>query len=267
MSALAGGRADDYVDLCTAVRSINGIDLSQYKRDQMERRIRSFAGARGVQDLREYAKTLRADKDELEAFLDRVTINVSQLWRNPEQWEALAKTVLPELAASGGGRIRAWSAGCSYGAEAHTLAAVCLDAVPAARVSILGTDIDARMVARAKAGLFSKEDGRDAPADALRRHFDAVDSGLQAKDAVRRLCRFEQGDLLRLKPVPGSQDLVLCRNTVIYFTPEVRDDLHARLASALRPGGRMVVGATERVNEPAAMGLVPEAPFLYRREA
>ncbi len=84
---------------------------------------------------------------------------------------------------------------------------------------------------------------------------------------MRRLCTFEQGDLLRMRPRAGSYDLVLCRNTVIYFTPDVRDALHARLAQALRPGGRLIVGATERVAEPDALGLVAEAPFLYRREA
>jgi chemotaxis protein methyltransferase CheR len=256
-------KADDFTELCLAVRSLTGIDLFQYKRDQMERRIRSFAASRGVDDLREYAVRLRADAAELEAFLDRVTINVSQLWRNPEQWAALATDVLPDLAAAG--RVRAWSAGCSYGAEAHTLAAVCLDAIPRADVRITGTDIDARMVERARAGRFTLGDGRDAPADALRRHFDEVDGALQAKDAVRRLCSFEQGDLLRVQPARGSYDLVLCRNTVIYFTPEVRDALHARLAQSLRPGGRLVVGATERVNDPAGMGLAPEGPFLYRR--
>lgn len=254
---------DDYTELCRAVRTITGIDLLQYKREQMERRIRSFARARGLEDLGAYARRLREDRDELDAFLDRVTINVSQLWRNPEQWESLARNVLPDLAAQG--RVRAWSAGCSYGAEAHTLSAVCLDAIPGVDVRITGTDIDSRMVERARAGRFSLDDGRDAPADALRRHFDEVDGQLQAKDAVRRRCTFEQGDLLRVEPRPGSYDLVLCRNTVIYFTPDVRDALHARLARSLRPGGRLVVGATERVNEPASMGLVAEAPFLYRR--
>ncbi|HYF27521.1 MAG TPA: protein-glutamate O-methyltransferase CheR [Baekduia sp.] len=256
----------EYVEFCTGVRAITGIDLSQYKREQMERRIRSFIDARGIPSLREYLPKLRADDRELNAFLDRVTINVSQLWRNPEQWDALAQDVLPQLAKEG--RVRAWSAGCSYGAEAHTLAAVCRDAIPHATVRILGTDIDKRMIARAQAGRFSADDARDAPQDAVARHFTvAPDGSLQANDAIRKLCRFEQGDLLRVEPAAGSHDLVLCRNTVIYFTPDVRDALHARLARSLRPGGRLVVGATERVADPGSLGLVAEAPFLYRREA
>ena len=75
------------------------------------------------------------------------------------------------------------------------------------------------------------------------------------------------GDLLRLRPPTGAYDLVLCRNTVIYFNEDVRDALHARLAAALRPGGVLVVGATERVTAPEAIGLQPTAPFTYRKAA
>jgi chemotaxis protein methyltransferase CheR len=121
--------AGEYSGFCTGIRGLCGIDLSQYKREQMERRIRTFAERRGIKRLSEYLDILGASKGELDAFLDRVTINVSQLWRNPEQWELLASKVLPEYAARG--RLRAWSAGSSYGAEAYTLAAVCAEVLRA----------------------------------------------------------------------------------------------------------------------------------------
>ena len=110
----AVGARDDYVDFCEAVRHLCSIDLLQYRRGQMERRIRTFATTRGHGGLPAYLAALRRDRGELERFLDRVTINVSQLWRHPEQFDVLARDVLPELARAG--RIRAWSAGCSYGA-------------------------------------------------------------------------------------------------------------------------------------------------------
>ena len=97
---------------------------------------------------------LAASRRRSEHFLDRVTINVSQLWRNPEQWERLAPRSSPRLAETG--TVRAWSAGCSYGAEAYTLAAICRrGCAPAAGVEILGTDIDTRMVERAREGRFT----------------------------------------------------------------------------------------------------------------
>jgi chemotaxis protein methyltransferase CheR len=266
-TAAAGPRPvgkDEYETLCLAVRTLCGIDLLQYKRGQMERRIRSFVTARGAGDLGAYAAVLKADATELERFLDRVTINVSQLWRNPEQWEVLEERILPDLAATSM-RVRCWSAGSSYGAEAYTLAACARRAIPRAQVTILGTDIDARMVARARTGVFTVEDARDAPTATLASHFTMADGAWVAGEELKRLVRFEQGDLLRAAPGPDSFDLILCRNTVIYFNEDVRDALHGRLAASLRAGGRLVVGATERVSDPARYGLEPESPFVYRK--
>jgi chemotaxis protein methyltransferase CheR len=130
---------------------------------------------------------------------------------------------------------------------------------------VLGTDIDARMIERAEAGVFTVEDARDAPTATLASHFAMVDGEWHASAELKQLVRFEQGDLLRAQPAPGSYDLVLCRNTVIYFNEDVRDALHGRLADSLRPGGRLVVGATERVSEPASHGLEPDSPFVYRK--
>jgi chemotaxis protein methyltransferase CheR len=263
--ATAPRTGDEYEAFCLAFRRVCGIDLLQYKRGQMERRIRSFVATRGAADLLAYAALLKTDRVELERFLDRVTINVSQLWRNPEQWTTLEETILPDLAATGRNRVRAWSAGCSYGAEAYTLAAIARRAVPRAHVTILGTDIDARMVERARDGVFSLEDARDAPTATLASHFELADGRWKASAEIKRLVRFEQGDLLRVAPASGSYDLVLCRNTVIYFNEDVRDALHGRLAASLRPGGRLVVGATERVSDPARHGLASDSPFVYRK--
>jgi chemotaxis protein methyltransferase CheR len=257
-------RRDDYTEFCEGVQRLCSIDLLQYRRGQMERRIRTFAGARGEAELPGYLRVLRDDRSELDAFLDRVTINVSQLWRHPEQWDVLERDVLPELATAG--RIRAWSAGCSYGAEAFTLAAVALSAVPRAKVTITGVDIDERMIERAREGVFSAADARATPPGVMERWFTELPDGrYEARPALKALTRFEAGDLLRVRPRPGAYDLVICRNTVIYFNDDVRDALHARLADALRPGGYLVVGATERVAAPQAIGLAPTHPFTYRK--
>ncbi len=264
MSTLAR-RDDDYVALCTGVRSLTGIDLLQYKRGQMERRIRTFAEKQGVTDLGEYLRVLQRDRTKVAELLDRVTINVSQLWRNPEQWTLLGRTLLPELATTG--QVRMWSAGSSYGAEAYSLAAVALGAVPRARLSVRGTDIDRRMVERARTGVFTAEDARSAPAAELRRWFEEHEGGWRAKPELRRLVQFEVGDLLVGRTRPNAYDLVLCRNTVIYFNEEVRDALHARLADSVRPGGFLMVGSTERVARPKDAGLEPAGPFTYRKVA
>lgn len=257
-------QVDDFAALCEVVRRLCGVDLSQYKRGQMERRVRTWAQRRGTPDLAAYGARLKAEPAELDAFLDRVTINVSHLWRHEDQWTALGREILPALAARG--RVRCWSAGSSYGAEAFTLAAVARDSVPGAHVEIAGTDLDRRMVERARAGRFTAEDARAAPPALLKRWFEPTgDGGWQAADELRRMVRFEAGDLLRMAIPCGRYDLILCRNTVIYFTEAVRDALHRRLADALAGGGYLVVGTSERVADPAALGLSSPSHFIYRK--
>ena len=260
-------KTDDFVALCEVVRRLCGVDLTQYKRSQMERRVRTFAQRRGTPDLTAYGARLKAEPEELDAFLDRVTINVSHLWRHEDQWNALGRTILPELATrTHPPRIRCWSAGCSYGAEAFTLAAVAKDSIPHARVEIQGTDLDKRMVERARSGRFTVEDARTAPPTLLQNWFlPADDGGWQAKPELLRMARFEVGDLLRMPVQAGRYDLIMCRNTVIYFTEEVRDALHARLAAALAPGGYLVVGTSERVADPRALSLTSPFHFIYRK--
>ena len=263
MSAEPNAVHDEFAQFCGGFRRLTGIDLTQYKRRQMERRVRTFADRRAP-DLGGYLQLLSTNRNELDSFLDRVTINVSQLWRNPEQWDTLAR-IIAELAATGS--LRAWSAGCSYGAEAYTLAAIGREVAPGARLEILGTDIDTRMVARAREGLFTIEDARSAPPAQLKRWFDREPDGWRAKPELRLLTRFDTGDLLNDRVQASRFDLVLCRNVVIYFTEPVRDALHHRLVDSLRPGGYLMVGSSERVAEPRSLGLECPAPFIYRKVA
>ena len=256
---------DDYVAFCEGVRGLCDIDLLQYKRGQMERRVRSFAERRGHADLAPYLRLLAGDAAARDEFLDRVTINVSNLWRNPEQWERLRHDVVPALAADGTpARLERGLLVRRRGLHAGRRLP---PGGPTAYTSILGTDIDRRAIERAERGEFDAEDVRDAPPNALARFFPADGERWRPTAELRALVSFEVGDLLTLRPPAGAYDLVLCRNTVIYFNEDVRDALHARLADALRPGGVLVVGATERVTAPEAIGLQATAPFTYAKEA
>lgn len=254
---------DDYVRFCEGIKALAGLDLLQYKRGQMERRLRTFAERVGKPRLGDYLSVLQRDPAELDRFLDRVTINVSQLWRNPEQWATLGRHVVPELAKDG--RVRVWSAGCSYGAECYTVASVCLENAGSAKVQVKGTDIDVRVLERARAGRFSEDDARDAPASSLKRWFDHDGHGWQAKSSLRQVISFERADLLSMRVPEAAYDLVMCRNVVIYFTEDVRDALHERLVRSLRGGGYLVVGSTERITDAARLGLTLAHPFIYRK--
>jgi len=121
-------------------------------------------------------------------------------------------------------------------------------------------------VARARTGEFSAEDARTAPATLLHRHFEPREGGAwRAGRELRMMVRFEQGDLLRMPVAPGRFDLVMCRNTVIYFTEDVRDALHRRLVESLAPGGYLVVGTSERVADSRGLGLTSPHHFIYRK--
>ena len=253
---------DEYLDFIGGVKRLAGVDLSQYKRAQMERRIRSYAQRQNASTLRDFLRDLERDATALDGFLDRVTINVSELYRNPEQYETLRTRVLPELRSAGGMRI--WSAGCSYGAEAYTLACIVAETLAGQRYEVVGSDIDRRIVERAQRGWFSSADMRNVPPPVRQRYFEPKDDGWLAKDALRRNLRFKLEDLLKSRYQTGW-DLVLCRNVVIYFTDEARNHVHASIAAALRPGGYLMVGATERVADPAGIGLAPAHPFIYRK--
>ena len=198
-------------------------------------------------------RVLQADKDELDGFLDRVTINVSQLWRNPEQWEVLEEQILPELAASGRNRVRAWSAGLLLrrrGLHAGRRR-------PPRDPARAGRDPGHRhRRPHGRARPHRRASPPRTPATRPPR-----DAGLALRDGRRRLarqrpsssawCASRPATCCACSPAAASYDLVLCRNTVIYFNEDVRDALHGRLAASLRPGGYLVVGATERVADPA----------------
>ena len=205
---------------------------------------------------------LRRDRDELDRFLDRVTINVSQLWRHPEQFDVLGRDVLPDLARAG--RIRAWSAGCSYGAEAYTLAAVCRRRPARERRDHRHRHRRAHDRARPHRH-FTAGDARSG-AGAMATWFTSCPTGAARRSrSCARCAASRSATCCAPGRGRGAYDLVMCRNTVIYFNDEVRDALHARLATRLRPGGYLVVGATERVADPARIGLVPTHPFTYRK--
>ncbi len=257
--------ADEYIDFSTGLKRLTGIDLGSYKRQQMERRIRSYVDRMPVSGLAEFLRLIEKSQEELDTFLDRITINVSELYRNPEQYETLRTKVVPELRAAN--PIRVWSAGCSYGAEAFTVACMLSEELGGtAHFEIVGSDIDRRVVHRAERGFFSDADMRSVPAKVRERWFERQDSGFQAREQLKHHLRFRREDLLHDR-FQNGWDLVLCRNVVIYFTDKARDQVHQGLAKVLRPGGYLMVGSTERVADPHAIGLEPAYPFIYRKVA
>lgn len=260
--------APDYTRFCAGVKTLVGIDLIQYKPGQMERRLRSFAARAGLTDLDAYLALLRRDPRATAAFLDHMTINVSELFRNPERFEDLERIHIPELLASAAGRgLRVWSAACSYGAEPYSLAILLREAAPRAVHDVVGTDIDRTILARAREGRFGEPDMKNVSRARRATWFTDTGSGdSRASGPLRAMVRFSRLDLLG-DPYPRSRDLIVCRNVVIYLNEDAKERIYDRFYEALRPGGILFVGSTERVNEHARMGWERPGNFFYRRPA
>ncbi|MBX3112508.1 MAG: protein-glutamate O-methyltransferase CheR [Fimbriimonadaceae bacterium] len=239
-----------------------GIDLALYKANQLQRRIIGMAEQQGCADLAALWVWLGKGPQNLDWFLDKMAINVSELFRNPEKWADLDTRVIPDLLMRSKS-LRVWSAGCSYGAEAHSLAMV-LDAKYPGSHRIDGTDIDTAALTQAKEGRFVDSDVRCVPDAYKRAYLHRSGDHWVADDKLRKYLRFSRQNLLADRFDKGF-DLIMCRNVVIYFTDEAKDNLYQRFFDALAPGGYLWVGSTERVFKAHDLGFETPLPFFYKK--
>ena len=248
-----------------------GFRCEAYKESCLRRRLAVRMRARGAHTFGEYARILHEDDGEYERLLDTLTINVTKFYRNPETWDALARTYLPDLWGHRDGALQAWSAGCASGEEAYTIAILLLElartsGVPVADARIDATDVDRTVLARAERGRFRAPAFDEMPAALAERYFEGVgERGVVPP--VRALVRFHVHDLLRDPPPAPPYDLIVCRNVVIYFDRATQERLFLRFIDALRPGGVLVLGKVETLMGEARnlLRLVDVRERIYRR--
>ena len=239
-----------FAELVAKITRDRGFACASYKDRLLRRRIAVRMRATGAESYPDYARVLDRDAREYDLLLDALTINVTKLFRNWDVFAALARDVVPALWA-GGGPVRAWSAGCASGEEAYSLAilfhrhaAAVGDDRPAARVSVLGTDIDRRSLAAAERGAYAAAAFDDTPA-ALREAYFSPGEPALVDARVRPLVRFARHDLLR-EPAPAPAfHLIACRNVLIYFSRDTQEALVRSFVDALAPGGFLVLGKVE----------------------
>ena len=242
------------------------IRLGEYKADQMCRRIAALAQKSGCVSFATYAALVERDPAQMAEFRDRMTINVTELLRNPDRFAELTGSVLPGLLAQRrGAPLSAWSAGCSYGAEAYTLAMLLHEITPILPHRILGTDIDPAVLTRAARPRFGPADVVNLSPARMAAHFDRVDSGFRPKPHLQARVRFAPHDLLGAAYPHAEHDLILCRNVIIYFTDDAKERIARGFFHALRPGGVLFVGGTERLSDHRALGFELLRSFFYRK--
>ncbi|NOZ28597.1 MAG: protein-glutamate O-methyltransferase CheR [Chloroflexi bacterium] len=257
----------DYRLVYRKIKRLTGIDLSYYKGRQVQRRLEAYLRRSGAANWREYLHRLEQDPQEVKALRDYLTINVSCFFRDPHKFQYLREKILPELVRPGG-KLHMWSAGCSYGAEAYTLA-ILGDLTRARWFQVWATDVDRGALTRARAGgPYTDEDVKYVAPDLLKRYFDRRDDGFYVKRTLRRHVVFEEHNLLE-DQVTREFDLVLCRNVIIYFSDEAKRKVLTRLVGALRPDGVLFIGGTEVISTALAreLGLQSAGISFYRKMA
>ncbi|MBO9607556.1 MAG: protein-glutamate O-methyltransferase CheR [Paenibacillaceae bacterium] len=255
----------DFSLFVSKIKDYTTIDLNQYKEAQMKRRLTTLRMKKGHATFASYFDALVKDKSLLYEFLDRMTINVSEFWRNPNRWEILESRFIPDMLRANR-KLRVWSAACSTGEEPYTLAMILAELRALQDAYVSATDIDDGALEKAKAGIYLDRSVRDVPRKYIDKFFtsDKTTATFKIADELKKAVTFRKQNLL-LDTFETSFDLIVCRNVMIYFTEEAKHMLYHKFAQALRPGGILFVGSTEQIFSPGQYGLEPADTFFYRR--
>jgi two-component system, chemotaxis family, CheB/CheR fusion protein len=235
------------------VRERTGLDFSAYKRATIVRRLQRRMAAAGAATLPDYRRYLERHPEELQRLVASFLIKVTEFFRDPELFTYLRDRVLPGLVSEARerGELRIWSAGCATGEEAYTLAMLVSDLIgdnaEELQVRIFATDIASEAVEFARRGLYTQSALEGLPPDFAERHFTPADGAFEVRKQVRSLVVFGEHDLGNRAPFPRI-DLVLCRNVLIYFTPDLQRRALQLFAFSLRHGGYLALGKAETVS-------------------
>ena len=237
---------EGYEKFKSDVYNLTKIDLNAYKEKQMKRRIDTLIGKNMCNTYDQYVTLIRENKDHFEEFVNFLTINVSEFYRNPEQWDILHKEVFPNLISKYGQNLKIWSAACSTGDEPYSLVMALSRHLPLEKIKIYATDIDKQVIAKAKVGLYSAKSIANVPEDLKKKFFTEIGGSYQISDAIKQRVEFKEHNLLK-DPYPTGYHLIVCRNVLIYFTEEAKEEVYAKFNQALAPGGTLFIGSTEQI--------------------
>jgi len=264
-------------DLARLVRKVNearGLDLSQYRESYLERRLATRLRNLRLDTYRQYARQLDRDPEEYQHLLDTLTINVTDFFRDPKVYEIFTHTVVPRIIDYKSSRrqrlIRAWSAGCATGEESYSIVMAILNVLGPSRrndflVSVLGTDIDQKVLDSAKIAKYPNEQLAKVPR-AYKQFLDMGDKTFHVKEDVRKLVKFRQLNLFEDNPI-HMVDIIFCRNVFIYFTRQQQEKVLEGFWSALHRGGYLVLGRSEKLSPKLAgrLELVDGRHRVYRK--
>lgn len=240
-----------------------GIDLSSYKERQMKRRIESLISRNNHHSYDTYFEALCNDNRLYEEFINYLTINVSEFYRNPQQWETLENEIIPELLKKKS-KLKIWSAACSTGEEPYSLVMLLTKFFPLKEIHIHATDIDLGAIQKAKTGIYSPKSVENLPKGFVNTFFDKINEQYHVKEILKNQVSFHNHNLLS-DPYPSGCDLIICRNVMIYFTEETKGIMYHKFHDAMDSNGILFVGSTEQIILPQRYKLAPVKTFFYKK--
>ena len=252
----------DYQMLSRKIAELLDLDLDCYKPAQMKRRLSTFVNRSGAENTAAFVSRIQRDAELLDALRTMLTINVTEFFRDGAQWRTLRESVLPDLLKHTPSP-KIWSAGCSHGGEPYSVAMLLAEAGGGPNSSIVATDIDRQVLKNARdGGPYGPSDVASVPAEIRAAYFREDEAGFWVTPEIRRRVRFRELNLLR-DAFPQAVDLILCRNVIIYFTEEVKDDLIRRFHRSLKPAGVLFIGATESILNAGDIGYARVTSHFY----
>ncbi|WP_249871868.1 CheR family methyltransferase [Oceanobacillus saliphilus] len=254
---------DDYIEFIQRVKKKIGIDLNLYKETQMKRRITTLRDKRGFSSYLSYFEALCKDEPLLKEFTDRLTINVSEFYRNPKRWDVLKSQIIPMLLETNR-ELSIWSAACSTGEEPYSLAIMAKEHFPNARIQILATDIDDNVLAKAKQGTYLEKALKELPDSLKKKYFTQTGSFFQVEEFLKKNITFKKHNLLSDR-YPSKIDLIVCRNVLIYFTDQAKEEIYQKFSKSLKSNGILFVGSTEQIFNPFKYSFHLAETFFYQK--
>lgn len=254
----------DYEYLKKEVMKLASIDLNAYKEKQMKRRIDTLIGKHKIQGYDKYVQGLKTDKELFDEFVNYITINVSEFYRNPEQWKLLDEQVIPELISKFGKNLKIWSAACSTGDEPYSLVMALSRHLPLSNIKIYATDLDKQVIAKAKVGLYADKSIVSVPDDLKKKYFTKVGPSYKISDEIMARVEFKEHNLLK-DSYPVNYHMIVCRNVLIYFTDEAKEEVFKKFCKTLARGGVLFIGSTEQIINYKEIGYERMNSFFYQK--
>lgn len=241
-------------DIMMLIRSQTGHDFSSYKKNTVNRRIERRMGIHQIDKIATYVRFLQENPQEQELLFKELLIGVTSFFREPMEWELLKEKVIPALLAgrAPSNALRVWVSGCATGEEAYSLAIVFKEVMDQLKPSqdfymqIFATDLDRDAIDKAREGIFPANIAEDISSERLNRYFVKVDRGYQVVKIIRDMVIFAQQNMIKDPPFTKI-DILICRNLLIYLTPDLQKKLMPLFHYSLNPGGFLFLGSAEAV--------------------